>query len=140
MKLRRILSGATAVVAFAVAGLVTTATNAQASPAQCGSTGKICVWEHADYEGLYGGYATQVTAFPASINNKISSVWNRHSNAWVFYDGPSFDYPMFCLKPGAIVRKLADHHGPGTMDFNDRIGSARRTGNTGCPAGVHIIY
>ena len=140
MKMRRLISGAIATLGLAVAGLVGTPTSAHASLDQCASAGRICVWEHADYGGAYGGYDRQVDAFPEALNNRISSVWNRHSNAWVFFDGPGYALPLFCLKPHARVRNLADHHGPGTAPFADRIGSARRTGNVNCPPGVHVIY
>jgi hypothetical protein len=140
MKIKRVISGVAATLGLAAAALVATPTSAQAALTQCVATGRICVWTNADYNANYQAYATQVTAFPAVRNNAISSIWNRHSQGWTFYDGPNFDLALFCLMPGARVRNLADHHGPGTASFNDRIGSARRTGFAGCPAGTHTIY
>jgi hypothetical protein len=108
----------------------------------CSNPGRICVWNDADWgpDSSYQAYATQVTVFPFGRNNEISSVWNRYSQGWIFYDGPNFTSPMFCLMPGAEVRNLMDHHNPaGGGNFNDRISSARRTGYPSCPAGIHRI-
>lgn len=114
-------------------GLGTTATNAQASPGQCGGTGRICVWTEPDFGAGYGAYANPVPVFPPHHDNSISSLWNRHSNAWVFYDGAHFEYPLFCVSPGALVRSL-----PASVD--DRSSSATPTGSARCPAWIHTIY
>jgi hypothetical protein len=141
MKIRRILSSVTAMLSLAVVGLVAMPSSAQASLTQCSATGRICVWTDADFASNYQAYATQVNQFPPVRNNSISSIWNRYSQGWIFYDGPDFTYPMFCLMPGARVRNLADHHNPaGGPNFNDRISSARRTGYADCPASIHTIY
>jgi hypothetical protein len=137
MRIRRMLSGVTAMLGLTVVGLVATPSSAQASLTDCSATARICVWTDADYASNYQAYATQVNKFPPVRNNSISSIWNRHSQGWTFYDGPDFTVPMFCLMPGARVRNLGDWHNP---ELNDRISSARRTGFTGCPAGIPTIF
>jgi hypothetical protein len=141
MRTRRVLSGVAVILGLAVAGLVATPSSAQAALTDCVATGRICVWTNADYDSNYQAYATQVTTFPPVRNNSISSIWNRYSQGWIFYDGANFTLPMFCLMPGARVRNLADHHQPGaSVSFNDRITSARRTGFANCPASLHTIF
>lgn len=143
MKTRQVLSCVTVMLSLTVAGLAATPAIAQASLTQCVATGRICVWTDADYgpDSSYQAYATQVTIFPPVRNNSISSIWNRYSQGWIFYDGPNFTVPMFCLMPGARVRNLADHHNPaGGGSFNDRISSARRTGFADCPASIWTIF
>ena len=127
---------------LAFAGLVATPPNAQASLSQCSLTGRICVWTDAEFgpDSSYQAYATQVRQFPPIRTNSISSIWNRYSQGWIFYDGPDFTNPIFCLTPGTRVRNLADYPYPGAHpNFNDRINSARRTGFADCPSSIFSI-
>lgn len=106
---------------------------ADTNSAECASTGRVCLWNDANYTGKYSAYATQVTILPPASHDQVSSFWNRYSQAWVLYRDRDFVFPLLCVFPG---HKIADL---GTKGANDTISSLRRTGSTSCPAGIPTV-
>ncbi len=100
---------------------------------ECALTGRVCLWNDANFQGKYSAYATQVLELPPASQDQVSSIWNRYSQAWVFYRDKGFVHPLFCVLPGRRVHDLRDY------GFNDQITSLRRTGSTSCPSGIPVL-
>ncbi len=100
---------------------------------ECASTGRVCLWNAAEFQGKYSAYSTQVLELPPASQDQVSSIRNRYSQAWVFYRDKNFLHALFCVPPGRRVHDLRAY------GFNDQITSLRRTGSTSCPSGIPAL-
>jgi hypothetical protein len=128
------LRGAIATAAVAVAAVTAVPSAAHASSAQC-HAGKICVWEAANYAGGFREFSGSVSTFKGltydnghSVNDTVSSLWNRTSSTVYFYPAANYSggYDLSETPGGGRQNLKVDSQNCGTSascQFNDVFSS-----------------
>lgn len=78
---RRALLGALVALALIVGALFIAAPKASASSAQCNTTGRVCVWALANYEGNFSWWGAGTGCHNHAENANLRTVWNRTSHS-----------------------------------------------------------
>lgn len=102
----------------ATAGLGTVAAApASAHYSQCPEN-RFCIWEHSSYEGMFASYGGSNSNIGSTMNDRMTSYWNR-TDQWVsVYDHSNYGACMLVIPPGGSDPAVSSQ-------FNDKMTSLR---------------
>ena len=120
-----------AAAAVATTAVLVPALPASASTSEC-FAGEVCVWENANYSGGFAAWTGSIINLSGktfdnghSLNDSISSLWNR-TNVYVYFYpdknwGGGYDLAQ---SPGGYRENLAVDSKKDGLKYNDTFSSA----------------
>ncbi|WP_214108032.1 hypothetical protein [Acrocarpospora catenulata] len=124
-----------ALASIATAAAVFASVVATSQPAQASFHG---LWnaDNSWYQGDSRIFTTSKDALPSYYSDKISSIRNLDSVAWVLFDDKYYQDRRFCIRPGESVPDL----GAPMWKFNDKTSSVMRLNTASCSGYVPFYY